>query len=176
MDVDIPIVPAASFLQDDWAIKCQAVSPQDFLFSGKVPAVGQLTESQVFDAQGNYWHLSGVVSQVNPFEEWIAQMSGNDRQMREYWGNYDAQIYGTASIVGYSVVSSTFTNLEAEPCFRKGKVYRIEYRADEKRQYLYTIQRVTEIPDECLSLLSPIVLDFLTSKTADNLFPDFVKS
>lgn len=69
----------AAYIRDDMAHNKEPFQrPYDFLYTGRVPAVGQRTETQLKTANGDWCILSGIVTEVGElptFDMWITVSS-----------------------------------------------------------------------------------------------------
>ncbi|EEC45953.1 predicted protein [Phaeodactylum tricornutum CCAP 1055/1] len=171
---DVPVISALSFINDEWGQKYELYSPgRNYLYTGKVPQVGQLTETLVVDFMGNQFQLSGIVAEVNPIETWKASISNGIRELRDQASLYVQDTSATPCIVGFGLATiaapsrdPTTATLKQGVGLQKGRIYRIEYKADDTRQNLYTVQRVTELPMEYVHMLPPIAIDFFLHNSA----------
>ncbi|KAL3939069.1 MAG: hypothetical protein SGARI_001504, partial [Bacillariaceae sp.] len=67
------------FVKDDFAQQCEPFQrPYKFLWTGRVPEVGQRTETQITTAEGAWLRLSGIVTEIGEeptFDQWVTTSS-----------------------------------------------------------------------------------------------------
>ena len=63
------------FIKDEFAKQCEPYQrPYEFLYTGRLPEVGQRTETQITSLNGNWCRLSGIVTEVGElptFDMWV---------------------------------------------------------------------------------------------------------
>lgn len=155
------------FIKDEWS---QLVEPayraaegRAFLWTGRRPAVGQRTETQVIVADDGWCRLSGVVTDVGDLPSLDAWRDGDscrlpsdvranalplDRQLalRDDFVERLGTLHGQ-TVTSHALLNPDFYDRQDGLPFRRARVYRVTHAADENRSFLWCVTGIEDVTD-----------------------------
>eukprot|EP01084_Bolivina_argentea_P144881 254091_1 len=135
------------FIKDDFCQLCEPIQKKEFLYTGKIPAAGMRTETQVNVSDAGWARFSGVITSINdpPTKKELSQISEpftcpcNDENcalkdgVKAAFGAEHGQ-----RVTGRCILNFDFYN-KMENMVSKDKVYEIIYQMDSNKNYVWNV-------------------------------------